>query len=442
MTSKCSKVSGPVSVRAYDVPCGGGGSSGTNRVWIMGDEHFSYQNMCKPCDAQGVCCNVVSFVDDAVARAVAAGTQLDVLLELPYVPRGGDERVLAMRRWQRLMDSDRGSRLRKFKDGRKSRKSYLGMLAVLYHKYGWYVYDSGKGGTARRTGRKPSMAASNIRFHYADAREEPNVQAMLPLAPDRLLRKVRTCGQIRQLLGAFLFSDDFARSVAGLGLEPADPNALSALAPGGPRVAHKVAKQFLRVPQAAVGAAREYLDDRVGDAVEVLRADLGFDLGAGVLQRGMAAARQAAADTAAGRVPHMMHGVMPMWLQRVRGLHEQFFRRSYRSVMQLAVHLLIMDAYLLCRLLRYCCRPQAAGGECIVYAGNTHAEYYAEFFESYLGLRPVVCRPLQQVATVRRLSRMMPWDSNLSRCADIKGPPPPHGACQTVGRRPLSGDGV
>ena len=438
--TRCGRVSGPVSVRAYDVPCGSGG---TNRVWVMGDEHFSYQNMCKPCDAEKGCCNVVSFVEDAIARAVSGGTQLDVLLELPYVPRAGAERTLAMRRWQRLMDADRGSRLRKSKDGRKSRKSYLGMLAVLYHKYSRYVYGSSSSSSSGRRladsrgSRARSKGSSgNVRFHYADAREEPNVQALLPAVPDRLLRRVRTCGQLRQLLGAFLFSRDFERDLAALGLAAAEPATLSAMTDGGPRAVHKVAKQFLRVPPALSGTVRAYLDDRVEDAIEVVRADLGFDLGAGILERGRAAAQQASADAAAGRVPHMTHGVTPMWLLRVRGAHEQFFRRAYRSVMQFAVQLLIMDAYLICRLLRYCCRPQAAGGECIVYAGNTHAEYYASFFEDYLGLKPAVCQPTQQARSVRRLSRMMPWDSNLSRCVDVHVARPP-ATCRTVGKRPL-----
>ena len=129
---------------------------------------------------------------------------------------------------------------------------------------------------------------------------------------------------------------------------------------------------------------------------------------------------------------------MPLWQQKVGIAHEQFYRASYKLVMQLAVHLVLMDAYLVCRLLRFCTRPEAAGGESIVYVGNAHAEYYVSFFQDYMGLTPVVCQPASAVTEKRRKppQRMSRGDSNFNRCVPVAR----HDrrtTCPTVGKRPL-----
>ncbi len=432
-------ISGPVSLHAFDVPCDGG--SGTNRVFILGDEHRSYQNMCRPCSASEGCRTILGFVDDAVRRARDGGTQLDVFVELPYVVRDGPLRTSWLRHIDSYMNQDSGRRLLESTDRASRKARYIGMLSVLYHAYRGNLYDD-----------DAKSAEPNIRFHYADARLEPNVGELLPFdpadAPDRLHTQygVRTTAQLKQLLDAFLFSRNFPRDVeraAGpLAARRIVTSALSSAPPRAPtsrpsasaaKNVHKIAKQFLRLPEGPVReAVRAYVADRADDAMAAARDDLGFDEGAHVLEAG----RRARADAqAAVGAP----GASPLWQQTVRLAHERFYRSFYRPVMQLAVHLVLMDAYLVARLARFCTRSEGAGGESIVYVGNAHAEYYVAFFTDYLGLAPVICQPIGAVPSKRlkRPSRMSSGDSNLNRCLPIVRHDR-RSTCPSLGSRPLS----
>ena len=130
---------------------------------------------------------------------------------------------------------------------------------------------------------------------------------------------------------------------------------------------------------------------------------------------------------------------MPLWQQTVRIAHDRLYRSSYKLVMQLAVHLVLIDAYIVCRLMRFCTRSEAAGGESIVYVGNDHAKYYVAFFQEYMRLVPVVCQPLAAVSEKRlkRPSRLSAGDSNLNRCIPVVRHDPRAAKCPSLGRRPL-----
>ena len=90
----------------------------------------------------------------------------------------------------------------------------------------------------------------------------------------------------------------------------------------------------------------------------------------------------------------------------VEKAHERFYRACFPYVMSLGVHVVLMDAYLVCRLTRFCGQGGAGergGGVGIVYVGDAHADYYAAFLRNYVGLEPVVDHPLRMDARGRAI---------------------------------------
>ena len=468
------EVSGPVSVRAFDLPVEGGrmsarkqGGGAVCRVYIFGDEHFSYDNLCPgPCRGgrdvgatratplkatrTPTCSDIVGFVRGAVrdAEGETGGGDVDVFLELPYVVRAGPRRTAWLRTLEQFMSRDpdvlvaearRSSRTgprdgRKGKDlvrwilsGGGSRSSaapggaataaaaaaaartgdrlvadvarrvlgtapsprYVGVLSQLYREFRDELYDDD-------VKQQRATEAGSVRFHYCDARNEPHVNRLLPaLDPERLhgVLGVTTVDRLREVLHAFLFAPDFAAECVRL-FGPAEAAKLivpEAVSKGG---AHKIAKQFLSLrPGPLKDAVRRYLDDRVEEALRVARDDLGFDSGARMLRGD---------GPGDGGLP-----ARQLWRTGlVEKAHERFYRACFPYVMSLGVHVVLMDAYLVCRLTRFCGLGGAGergGGVGIVYVGDAHADYYAAFLRNYVGLEPVVDHPLRMDARGRAI---------------------------------------
>ena len=425
-------VSGPVSAHVFQIPSGG-------RVFIFGDEHVGYENLCAPCGAGNDCADIVTFVRRAVdaARRDPTAKPLDVFMELPYVVKDGPER----RRYVRAIDARMAHdpvvfRPKKKTDGSNNNKKtwrmwggggegnaaavdraammarvlgdsprYIGVFSQLYREFrdDFYPVDD-----------DAAFAKHNVRFHRCDARHESHVGRLLPfIDPVRFHRYVRTSDQLHEVLRAFLFARDFAGEIGRIFGTREAARVLLHMDAGRP---HKVAKQFHALPEGAAKAAvKRYLEDRLEDAVSVARSDLGFDGGPHVL----AAAREA--QSKARVRPHQDH---MLWLRQMRVLHGTFYEAFFPDVMRFAAQLLVMDAYLLCRLLRFGCATP--GGVSIVYAGDTHAEYYASFFKDYLGLEPTVCSKLTS-------HRSLPETSD--RCVRLS---PPASQCTTFGRHPIA----
>jgi hypothetical protein len=199
---------------------------------------------------------------------------------------------------------------------------------------------------------------------------------------------------------------------------------------------HKVAKQYHMIPEGELkAAAKRYLEDRIEDAVSVARYDLNFDEGPHIL------AALAEALAASSRAEHHSAEVSSpkaddlAWLNRFRVAHGQYYAAFFPEVIRFSTHLILMDAYLLCRLLRFSFstdKKKKAGGEsarrtAVVYAGDAHSEYYVSFFVDYLGVSPSVCSKLgpprdRRTRTTDRCVRMTAR-INQSRCETL-GPRP------------------
>lgn len=422
-----SNISGPVSAHIFDV--------GNTRLFLFGDEHHSFDNLCDPCGAENDCMSIVRFVRGLADEIRASDEhELDVYMEMPYVVRDGPVR----RRWLAFLDETMGKdpdnvfpRSRRPSPawwrrglgggggvgGRGGRAEvvarvlgddpkYIGIFSQLYREFRDDFYGA------------DSESASRVRFHYCDARHEPHVARILPfIDPARFHRYVRTSDQLRDVLRAFVFSQDFPGDIRRIFGTKEAARVLDADAPK----IHKVAKQFHALPEGSgvKVAARRYLEDRIEDAVEVARRDLGFDLGPHILA--------AAVDAAAAEAKELPYKISVAWLRRYRIAHATYYAAFFPEVIRFSTHLILMDAYLLCRMLRFSFPASASTTKrtAVIYTGDAHSEYYASFFVDYLGVSPSVCSKLGPALDRRTRST--------DRCASLAPKPAP---CDTLGRMP------
>jgi hypothetical protein len=370
LLSKVRMISGPVSVHVFDLEREG--ARPPNRLYLFGDEHFSYDNLCSPCVSTEGCTSIVAFIRSAAKAAEAAGVSLDVFMEMPYVmPKGGVRKAL-LTEMDQLMAKDPGPKVQGVQAIINRvlgvNPVYTGVFSLLYKEYRDRLYDDDL---------KKTATDSLVRFHYCDARWEPHVRKLLQSRASWLSEHVPTVEKLQALLHGFLFSRDFAGDVRRVfgNLDLIDPNALSVLSKeqGGMGLpVHKIAKQFLRLQDGPVKlAVQQYLEDRVSEVAQVLRDDVGY-----------------------GMVPTQDDNeAIPGWLQYIRQVNARTHEQNLAITMELGVWVLLMDAYLLCRLLRFATqRPDTDGGTSIVYVGDAHAEYYVRLLRDYMRIAPRICR--------------------------------------------------
>jgi hypothetical protein len=410
-----------VSAYAYDLPPAAGRAPGLgHRVYLFGDEHFSYDNMCPRCDADAGCADIVGIIDREVAAAVARGRSLDVFMEFPYLR--GEHRDTQLRAWDARFRAE-ASPVHAVKSLLGLPTRVYGVFSLLYRKYGARFYDHDAG-----AGASPATGAPAVRFHYADARHEPNAAAMFrgfcqPPSPScnaawilalprrcraallAFLTHVGSAARVRDLLRAFLFGTDFVADMSRLfgadfrvvrGTLAAPPGAPE----GAPRTMHRIARQFHKLAPAARAPVRAFLDRRIDELCALLADDLDYDGCASIVcailtgrPAGVAAGRSAA-------TPDLESFALPCRVRRaqefVHALLGDRGRLGRDGVLLLLLPALLMDAYLLCRMMRYATQQAAAGGTTIAYTGNAHSMLYARFFEEQLGLRAVVCHPARR----------------------------------------------
>jgi hypothetical protein len=305
------RLSGPVSAFVYDLPSGARAGTSTStephRVYLFGDEHFSYSNMCaSPCAGDAACADIVQFIDGQVAAATESGRSIDVFMEFPYLR--GERRDSQLRAWDARFRAE-ASPAHAVKEMLGVRTRVYGIFSLLYRRYGTRFYNHPRVGEAGVSRRGASPA---VRFHYADARHEPNAAAMFkgfckPAAPacDRawmvalprpcrgallaFLTHVPTADRMRELLRAFLFGTDFVADMgrlfganfrvtrATLGPAPGPKGAAGAAGAAGPRRTHRIAVQFHKLPAAMRAQMRAFLERRIDELCALLRDDLDYD---------------------------------------------------------------------------------------------------------------------------------------------------------------------
>lgn len=333
-----SSISGPISMYTFSLP------QQDHEVIIFGDMHFSYNNMCpKPCQAPE-CETITSFIQRYVASAKESKRSLDVYVELPYVTKSGHplkplqlEKV-SKATSENVLDLEDATTRKGVLGGVR-----LGILGHLFKMFGKHMYDDET---------KVLGNASNVRFHYADARHEQNVVRMIPADVDRLVARLDGDGsRMVQVIVGMIFGNNFGSSLSVEDQKALFPDSLSTWRG---RQVHKVAKQFLKLaPGTLKDRLRIYLEMRVNRIVP--------------------------------------------WIRQLRDTYVSDPESSAEIVVY--IRSVLMDAYLLSRMVYYATLKKALGGSSIVYVGHAHAMEIVSFLQEYAQLPPELCDKGRDIKT-------------------------------------------
>lgn len=232
-------LSGPVSNTVLHIP--GVPTRLSCYVYLLGDHHFSFDNMCAPrtCTPRRKCTNIGSFLDaltdDERLRRVPLET--DVFLEVPFGAPGisGGRKLLADPQDKRF-------------DAR------TGILGWMYGYFRKRIYEHGE-------------RSAWGRFHFADIRTRPDLTGLPTLEEFR--RRVKSRRDIRALLSQILYEAPETNRVA--------------------KQFHKLRSIYVerghaRARASVQGLLQEYLDKRVDEVTQSFsRATQIGETGAGKL---------------------------------------------------------------------------------------------------------------------------------------------------------------
>jgi len=345
-------ISGPVSVHVF-----------SNNIIILGDAHFSDENMCSPCLKSSGCETIDDMFHRFVDESNAHNRHLDVHIELPYVSP-------VSKNWQHrgsILDTlGYISRLNSPASAaaepvapdalhRAVSARRLGMLGRLYHNFKDYLYDD----DSKSDPADDSKSERHVRFHYIDIRMEPNI--------DALPQYMKTANDMHARLTSLIFGN-YSDTDAALMPFLAYKQSLSTHTSRAnvTRTVHKVTKQYLKLMDHPVATemfpnVTAYLQDRIHELVEASRIQMQLS------------DRSIASDSSA------------------LGRDALFF---------------ITDAYLLCRALFYA--AEHPGGTTAVYVGGQHAECIVTYMMHYEHQRPSLCHKLRRIK------------NNFNRCVPTK----------------------
>lgn len=435
--SEVYRVSGPVSMSVFDVGSQNRNGEGAHhRLLLFGDEHHSVEKACRNCTKDKRCVHVSELIGLLESEVTEKQKSMDVFFEFPYVVSKGKLRADFVDYIDRYMKSSRDSRrhniharvarfvyeLKKrlkrlfsivfsfpliiggesnatlneneHNDNEKipsqrhadtlthgpPKKTGGGVLESLYVRYSRDVYNHNEPNYSCIASSRSS------RFHFTDARWEPNVWIYIKPPFDdprgtlakwiiRFHHDIPNTQTYEWLLRSFLFGTNFPLDIRHIYGHDA-PIIYSSLS--GKKV-HKIAKQFHKlgiVNPALQEKVNTYLNDRIHKITDVLRFDVNYDALIG--------------GNSASLLPFYMY---PHKLK-------EFIRLARQST-----PVLLMDAYLLCRLLYFMETSQKDGGYVIVYAGDSHIRCYIDFFENYIRAAHVMHSVSARKKNGRRINR-------------------------------------
>jgi hypothetical protein len=320
-----------------------------HEIIIFGDMHFSYTGMCKPCNPRE-CETITLFIE----RYAKTKKSLDVFLELPYVTRN----KVIKKMWVNQIDTvtqRNVDNLQYIDHGEGER--VIGIIGHLFRVFKKNLYDD----ETKMTGN-----VRNVRFHYADARHEHNVVRMIPSDVDRLIKQTDgDIGRIVTTMRAMIFGIDFASSLSSLTVRERQITFPFSLSTWRGRPVHKVAKQFLKLPAGEMkNKLKSYLEGRLEDVERTIRN----------IKQTKARATQ-----------------IPL-----------------NDEMLIYIRTIIMDAYLLSRMMYYANLDRTVGGASIVYVGHSHSIEIVKFLRDSIGLQLISCDPGSNIDTHHPRRCMLP----------------------------------
>jgi hypothetical protein len=356
------RISGPGAYFAYQLPVS------RHTLYLFGDFHFSYANQCARCDTDAACKSIVQFIELARRDATANGTTLDVYMEFPYVPAAGRLRDQVLADVHEFFMRDRVNVLTRLFG---KQPEYIGIFSLLYRQFSQDLYG-------------PKAPGQTQRFHYSDARQEGNVVRLLTPHSDRWIRmfhrRVPDVRTFRRVLNAFtlghLSKRSFQEEMGSIfgGEAVVDERTLTSRRPGGRKVLHKIAKQVAKLPADLRAKVEAYVGEKLDALCRVLDEDLRYADGVRFLSSNDEVDDPDDEEITYIRASRLVHYVS-----------------IFTIFMTSVVKTIMMDVYLLARMLYYATLPSAERGTSIVYAGAFHTGVYADFLSRYLKLKPLGC---------------------------------------------------
>ena len=366
------RISGPASYYVFEMP----GSK--NSIYLFGDYHFSYANQCTNCSSDDSCKPIADLIQHALKDADETQTSLDVFMEFPYVVADGDARERVLSRIDDIFRKDsRGDVKNALSKIFGKTPEYIGIFSLLYKRFSDRFYK-----------HVPSHH-NNKRFHYSDARFEFNVKRFLSPTNDKWIemfhRRVPDVKTFRRVLEAFVLGhyrnafQDEMYSVFGSDISVFEQS-LTSKRKGGKRTLHKISKQVHKLPPTYRAKAEEYIGEKLDAICQILEEDLRYEDGVRLLT-----ADPASMDLRDGTLVY------------IRASRLINYTGIFTIFMELIVQTIMMDVYLLCRMLYYASKENH--GASIVYAGDYHIGVYADFLARYLKLKPLGCNaPVMPIA--------------------------------------------
>ena len=364
------RISGPASYYVFDFPVT------HNVVYLFGDYHFSHKNQCSGCDKDKYCRSISKFIEKAEEDAIRRDTSLDVFMEFPYVVAEGPNRDMVLAKIKKVFSKDEhmgGAREVLSKIFGKD-PQYIGIFSTLYKHFSDRFYHHSNGNNRQR-------------FHYADARFEFNVKRFLSPSSHKWIQvfhtHVNSVVIFRRLLEAFLLGYNQTRSFqeemyAIFGNEmTAFEGSLTSKTKNGKKTLHKIAKQVYKLPPKMRAIVEKYIGDKLDSLCSILKHDIRYEDGVRMIQR---------KSQSKG-----IDGLRDGTLAYIRSKRLTNYIGIFIVFMELIAQTIMMDVYLLSRLLLYTAQSQSTSGTSIVYAGDYHISVYADFFMRYLNIRPMGC---------------------------------------------------
>ena len=359
------RISGPASYFVFKMPESG------NEVYLFGDYHFSYDNQCADCATDERCKPIADLIDLALAKSQSDGASLDVFMEFPYVVAEGEARSRVLSRIDRVFRKDNRENVKSVisKIFGKS-PEYIGIFSVLYKRFADKFYShSNTNGT-------------NARFHYADARFEFNVKQFLSPVNDRWIvmfhKRVPDVKTFRRVLEVFVlghykgtFQDEMG-AIFGSDIAVFE-RSLTSKKRGGKRTLHKISKQVSKLPREIREKVETYVHEKLDAICDILEEDLRYEDGVRLL-------------TSDPEAMDLRDGTLTF----IRASRLINYTGIFTVFMELIVQTIMMDVYLLARMLLYA--SKGIQGTTIVYAGDYHIGVYADFMARHMKLKPAACK--------------------------------------------------
>ena len=404
-------ISGPVSCHVFRVPIPSGKRDYVT-LYLMGDEHMSYENMCEACSREKGCYPIDDFIEQAAESAEKNKWELDVFMEMPFYSKQDPEKTEMLQTWDTLLrqDSDPLTAVENFMRklvGRSPR--YIGIFSRLYRKFSDKLYH------ASSRARKSKV----VRFHQGDARHEFFVRTMFCVDKKKkfdsnqikcltnLHVHLDTIEKFKSFMMAFLVDKNFEKSITKLfGKNVSIPEKLlTTFSNSGNGVfkCHKIAKQFHKLPEYIRPVVMAYIEERVDTLLSVMQEHFDYEANAASVKKLEASKEGDTKKNEAGEFDDLF--------AMFRKLRLYAYFQQIKFFIYLPLHTVFMDVYMLCRMLYFMTTKHSGKeGAVIAYAGDAHIRVYVRFFKKYMKLRPVFCKAL----SANR-------QQETSRCVHVKG---------------------